>query len=415
MNTPKCKVLFGSIILFFIGIITLSHAFYSSKKSATRKALTPDIAFLIADLRWNNGSLKILEFGEGPQSYFQGFDELFGTGTIWKSFWKYLKPFKLPIWYVGKIPSTPKKMKQFAFDDFLSDGGRTIPSLEDLKHDPYFQHIVSKPATAHNRHHINHFRGILVFSNHDYPNWYAQSLIHFKKQYPDFLVINDAATPHVNHKYRTSLLFDNQLRVFRPSWIRCSKQYSSNLADQILQSLNTPIVVIKPLNSANGWGTIIVQAENLDETLKKIVTQKELLKTHSDPSWSHWAKDGHRHFLVEEFVSSHPVDFAGKQFDGTMRVVFILKYEQGNIDISYLGACWKLPKRSLDQTGSLMEHHKSGYGSAPVNPRDVEDVESVLNNLLPQLYKKMLQKKHSADYAHKQPLMDSSQAGHVSV
>ncbi len=357
------------------------------------KELQPDISFLIADLRWNKGSLKILELGEGPQSFFQGFDELFSTGEMWRLFWNYLKPFNLPVWYVGKKPNTPTKINQFAFNLFLANGGRWAPSLESLAHDDLFKQLANKKTTTTRPLNLGQHLGIIVFSNHGYPNWYAESLKKFKEKYQNFLIINDATTPYVNHKYHTSLLFNNLLSSYRPRWIRCKKKYSPALANKILAHLNSPIVVIKPLNAANGWGNLMVDATELDATLRKILTQSKHLKTYTDPSWSYWANDGHKHFLVEEFVTSHAINIKGKFFDGTMRVVFILKHEQGKIAINFLGCCWKLPRLSLDTTGSIMEKHKSGYGAAHVSQEDKQEVEAVLKSLLPPLYKKMLSKK----------------------
>lgn len=385
MGIPKSKIFFVSATLFSV--------FAFERMSQAPKVLPPDISFLIADLKWNNGTLKILELGEGLQSYFQGFDELFGDGKIWQLFWQHINQFKLPIWYIGKQPKTPKKIKQFAFNKFLSNGGNVAKSLETLQDDTFFKKTIADQKSIKHPASIKQYRGILIFSNHGSPNWYAQSLLSFKKKYPDFLVINDASTHYVNHKYRTSLLFNNGLQTYRPQWIRCYKKYYPELSDTIRQNINSPIVVIKPLNSANGWGTIIIGAQELDVTLKKILTQKELLKNCDDKSWSYWENDQNYHFLIEEFVQSHPCIIKDKNFDGTMRVVFILTYEHESIDIIYLGSCWKLPKLSINQPGTLMEKHKSGYGAAQVDHDDTKQIESILNNLLPQLYKKMLQKK----------------------
>lgn len=327
-----------------------------------------DISFLIADLKWNNGILKILELGEGPQSYFQGFDELFGIGIIWKKFWNYLAQHNHTIWYIGNKPHTSEK-QQFAWDHFLSIGGKWAQHLND----------------------IDTNTGIIVFSNHGYPNWYAEKLAQFKKTHHNFLIINDASTPHVNHKYQTNLLFDDDiLRLHKPRWKLCKKQYCPQYIQKILQYLNCDHIVIKPLNAANGWGTIIIHSSELDPTLKKILTNTHKLKNDPDRSWNYWAEDGHENFLIEECVFSQPINIHNNDFDGTMRVVFILNCDNNSINLTYLGSCWKLPKIPLGLPGSLMEHHKSGYGAVKTNVQDQRHVKKILNILLPQLYKKML-------------------------
>jgi len=374
-------------ILLIITLGTLLSVFYF-KKYDTKNNNQADISFLIADFKWNKGILKILELGEGPQSFYQGFDELIEPGIIWQQFWHYLKQFDLPMWYVGNKPNTHKRITQFAFKDFYQHGGRWIKSLDDLEEDSFFKKIVIQKS-ANTLCTVKNHKGILIFSNHGYPNWYKKSLKKFIKKYPDFLVINRISTPYVNHKYKTSLLFTKNLTKYRPRWLRCKKKYTSDCADNILSQLQAPRVVIKPLNSANGWGNIMVEAADLDITLKKILINPKKLVDHEDKAWSYWPTDGHKHFLVEEFATSQPIMVDGKPFDGTMRGVFILKREHDRTEIHYIDFCWKLPKLSLADEGSIMQNHKSAYRSVLLKKYTKQNVKKVLDKLLPDLYGNM--------------------------
>lgn len=348
-----------------------------------------DISFMIADLKWDNGKLKILELGEGPQSYFQGFDFHFGKGSIWRDFWTHVKKYNIPIWYVGNQPINGKR-EQFAFSLFESTNGRWVPSLEALASDHIFQQSISRALTPE-RFQIKDYQGILVFSNHGHSNWYDKELKVFLKNYPGFLVVNTASTPWVNSKYQTSLLFMNKhLRHYRPGWKLYKKNYHEALAYTIAHDITGEYFVIKPISAANGWGNLMIPKVELDTILKKILT--ESVADHPDHSFNYWARDTYTNFLVEEYVASHPVIFQNKPYDGTMRVVFIMTYECEKIELTFLGCCWKLPLRSLNEEGSFMDKHKSCKAAARVDLEDQQAVYKELSKLLPIVYQEMLSK-----------------------
>ncbi|MCA9508924.1 MAG: hypothetical protein KC505_10935, partial [Myxococcales bacterium] len=61
-----------------------------------------DVSFCMADVKFDGENLKILEFGDCAESMFTGYNTLYGKGAVWAEFWRYLKKFRVPIWYVGK-------------------------------------------------------------------------------------------------------------------------------------------------------------------------------------------------------------------------------------------------------------------------------------------------------------------------
>ena len=362
------------------------------------KQLPADVSFLIADLKVNKDNIKLLEMGQGTRSYFQGHEQIHGQGQIWKELWKYLKQLHLPIWCVGKKPQEPYAQKQISATLFKKIGGRFVSNLKHLEGDKRFKQLIPSAQEQHSL--IKDHPGIIIFRHCSETGIDKDD---FKYKYPGFLYLDEAAGPHVNNKFFTNLLFsDPELSQLRPRCRAYPTTYSPDLASKIIKDLKCDTFVIKPLNSANGWGIIIVAKEDLDKMLKLIFTDKSKIKESHDKTYSYWANDKNKLFLVEEYVASKPVMVNGKPYDGTMRVVFALTYDNKdcddileNINIQFLGHYWKLPNKSINDNGTLTELHKSKINkkddtSAQVSPTDLHAVKKVMVKLIPQVYLKMI-------------------------
>ena len=72
------------------------------------RPLPDDISFGVADMKYDGRQVKICEFGDGAFSAFVGYDLLYGTGAMWKKFWKYLKRFHAPIWLIDPAAKAPE-------------------------------------------------------------------------------------------------------------------------------------------------------------------------------------------------------------------------------------------------------------------------------------------------------------------
>ena len=80
-------------------------------------------------------------------------------------------------------------------------------------------------------------------------------------------------------------------------------------------------------------------------------------------------------------------------YDPTMRVVFALVYNQKNMDVVFFEGNWKLPQKSLSETGTLTEKHRSyGHDSnfLSVEPQLLQKIEEQLREPLLILYQQML-------------------------
>lgn len=357
----------------------------------------PDISCFIADMKYDGENLKILEFGEITRSYFKGHDSLYGKGKIWKNLWQELSSYNLPTWYISRTNLSNLEKRIVSFDSYIALDGQIYQSLDILKKSTLFNKLIKKEFDP-NEPAINKHNGILIFHH---TNMTRPACNKFQHDYPGFIILNKAVEPFVGNKLKTSQLFDdNYLKQFKPLWKIYQKKYTPNLAQQIIHDFNCDTLVIKPLDSANGWGVIIVNKQDLDDTLKLILlSNKTDLKSLHDSSYSHWANDPNRAFLVESYEKSKPITVLDKQYDATMRMVFVLTNNNNQINLKFLGGYWKLPRLSLSEEGSLTEMHKSKIDpkrkitSAKISPEDTAAVEKILQDVLPKVYKKMLSRK----------------------
>lgn len=185
-----------------------------------------------------------------------------------------------------------------------------------------------------------------------------------------------------------------KLKKLRPKSQLYEKNDLQNLAKKILQDFESDLLVIKPTNSTQGQGVIILHRESLKEVIDYLFNaeNRKVLAKEDDLSYRYWALDRNNVFLVEQFIPSDPVNvpqFDNRQYDGTMRVVLLLVYSQKKFKLDILEGHWKLPKVSLSEEGTLNERHKS-YGKmdnfAAVNPEVLEKVTLQLREGLKELY-----------------------------
>jgi len=365
---------------------------FDVEQNQKNPANKPDISMIIADLKYTNGVIKILEFGEGTKSCFKGYNKLYGTGKIWRKFWHKLHEYGLPIWYVGRPPTSEEQQKTLAYETLVSKGGMFCANLVELQNQLIFKALKHK-AIRNKGQAISDYNGIIIFKRFRGQKDQIQS---FKKKHPNFIYIDHAVKPFVNNKYNTSQVFQQtNLNTFRPTWKVYPKQYSSTLAKKIINDLGSQTVVIKPLNSANGWGVIIVTHDQLDEILDLIINRPHILKNHPDRTFKQWSRDPNKNFLVECYEPSNIITIEGKDYDPTMRVIFALEYDNQKISITWLGSYWKLPEISLSEEGTLTKKHKSKINkertsSAIVNSHDYCMVKTHFNQIMPTLYTHML-------------------------
>lgn len=351
----------------------------------------PSISFMITDLKFDkNGNLAILEFGEGTLSYFKGHDALYPKGSIWKKFWNYIASKNLPQWHIGNLVAAKRESDEIGLKEFKALGGYLHSSLHILEKEASFKHVI-KSAREKNLSPA----GIITLHHH---TTNPAMLNYFKKTYPEIIIVNEVIRSFASNKFMTNLLFedDPELSSFRPLCKTYPKKFSKELITKITTDFtHQDSLVIKPLNSANGWGVIITDKKNLSRELKTIFKKTSYLENSLDPSYTYWLTDPNHHFMIESFAHSKPIRVVGKKYDATMRQAFIVESNAEGIFTTFLGSYWKLPALSLQEAGSQTERHKSNVksGRKPselVDESDDRAVQKILHSILPQLYKKMM-------------------------
>lgn len=376
-------------------IIILFFYVYTSFQCNAQSNYPADISFCIADLKFDGQNIKICEFGQGSRSRFKGYDALYGKGKAWIQFWEYLAKFNKPFYIVTpENYALTKKNIGFNVNELQKFGGQLVSSLEALEHKQYLKknadNNISRNPCA-----ISSYDEIVVTNHASFGRGFFAN---FNLTHPNTLITDQAAAFFVNSKYETTELFKHpDLQKYRPKSMLCKCIYDKKLVKSITKKLNCEKYVIKPLNASRGSGVIIVDRLHLDKELKKILVDKQTLNT-EDSSYKYWIATKDKNFLVEEFVSSKIIIIDNKHYDATMRVIFVLSHDMGNINIDYLGAYWKLPSRALEEYGGLTKMHKSNINknrksAAAVDPQDFETVKKELTQAMGKAYTLMLERR----------------------
>lgn len=372
-----------SISLFFLAISTGIAA----QEGVDEYVLPVDITYLVADLKYNSEQgVQICEIQQGRASRFVGFDYIHeGKGLIVEQLAKALQGYHRKGWFLKndiRDPDTERTLTAI--------GWRGFESIEDLLEDEEFVSVASIPVEQLSS--VSEYGGVLFARYSSLRPYYE-----FREKYPNVVVLDDATLGYCGDKLKSSLLFTHpNLEKFKPTWNLYTKEYTVDLANQIMEDMGTDLVVIKPRRAAKGNGVIVCSSQNLDETLEYILTGEDLLLDDPDPSYRYWAYDKSQSFLVESYASSIPTPVAHldhRYFDPTMRVVYVLVHSDHQIHLHFLGSYWKLPGMSLDQEGCLNDLHKS-CGKLPyfskVDPELDEEVQTQVRECFRNLYEIML-------------------------
>jgi hypothetical protein len=372
--------------LFFLFLIfsNLESSVYGQSSPPISKHPV-DISFVIIDLKYNElDGVKICEMQPGSMSIFSGYDFLNGAdGLVADLFCDAIAKYQCPVWFI-KNDICDKKFQR----EFLERGWKAAKDLNEVISDVDFLNAASIPID--NPFSLYDYHGILYARGHHY------SVEEFRNRYPGIILLDAALFPNLKDKYVMDKLLQStpKLKKIRPVSKVYPKQYSNELAQTILQDINSDILVIKPINSTKGQGVIILPKEDLDSTLHYVIGQpnKRNLMLDPDPSYCYWAHDHNHIFLVEQFIESDPVSvpqFKNKLYDGTMRAVILLLHHHRKTDLVFLECHWKLPKISISGPGTFAEKHKS-YGKVPhfleVDPQVLEKVQQQITEAFNDLY-----------------------------
>jgi len=389
---------------------------HDETKEAPKAAPPPArMTFCIADLKYTpDGKVKLLELGRGVDSAFQGYMAV-NNKSIHADFWNYLDRHGLKIFChidqfrVLMMPGDYLKQRE---PDLLQQlGGVCHTNLEAL-----IESLVSGNSYPGTRDNVNpsklsSFSGVFVT---DIPQSQAleKKLSEKLARCPGILLLDagGSTAPFVEDKFLTRLMMSElKLDEFFPSWRLFPKVYKKSLAEEIKASISGSRYVIKPLNATRGNGIIVVDENDLETTLQKILLPEDELERRKEEiklkecrpilgegSYEHWLIDRDPVFLVESCESSVPVKVGKHSYDGTLRAVFVMKQDNGRTSVDFLDAYWKLPLSPKDagtlqaQTVSKISKDEERASSANVDGRIKQAVFKQLGGFLPKIYRGML-------------------------
>ena len=362
-----------------------------------------DVCYMVADLKYNaRDGVKICEIQQASLSLFNGdmYRDVPEERSIHKELLRRLSSYNKYGWVVSDGIADHKLVSALA----NSATWQNPKDLMALFSDKEFRDSAKLPPTDPSD--LSTYKGFL------YMSWTKLSVIYdFETRLAGLAPIDKSSFPLWIDKYRMTRLFaeDKALADIKPKWGNYKKVYTKQLAGKIAKELGGDTFVIKPRGNFMGKGVIIVQKQDLDETLRFIITKQGPLATREESAYRTWKYDTFDSFLVEAFITSDPIrlpHMENKRYQPTMRVAFLLIYNKGKHVVHFLGGYWKTPEVSLDDEGDFMEKNKDicekPYYLA-VDDETMSKVQTQLRAALPILHSKMLSFRPNTDEAFYAP------------
>ena len=219
----------------------------------------------------------------------------------------------------------------------------------------------------------------------------------FQLNYPGVILIDNAFYSYALSKLTmTELLMEHPFtKAHKPKWGRYHKN-DNDLAERIEKEIGSDLYVLKPVDEFNGKGVIIFRKEDLQLTLDYLFKRKSSGQIINDKAYDYWRLGKESEFLIEEFIEVEPVSVPhldGNLYCPTLRLAFLLFYNKNSIDIVGLGGYYTLPRKSLNEPGSLNERYKS-YVVPPhfakADPEIQAKAEVQIKEVLKIVYQKLL-------------------------
>lgn len=346
-----------------------------------------DVSFLIVDTKWHETrGAQVCEIQHGVLSAFRGYRMLYGEKEqMAEKVLKVLNGYYTTSWVCKQAFSDPGLKEKFASDPHWSCF-KTLAKLGDEK-----KFLLSALSPPKNFSSLKDYRGFVFLSP-----LFNMDREAFRGMYPGVVLIDNAFHGCAGNKHAMSklLLGDPYTEAHKPLWKHYHKD-EENLAEKILEDFPSNLLVIKPLKEFCGKGVIILKREDLKQTLESMFQTKDKWEKNQDPAHKYWRKRKASEFIVEEFIESTPifVPHLEKTYIPTMRLVFLLFYDKGEIRIDCMGGYYNLPSTSVEEGGTLNETCKSA-SKLPyfekVEPGLLKEAEAQIKEVLHRIYKKQL-------------------------
>ncbi len=359
-----------------------------------------DISYMVCDFKYSQeDGVKICEVQHGTVSALGG--DLYisgGVGSISPMIANFFDRFPMKKWVSGRFYAPLRK-------SLAAKGWQIEQSITTLSKNPEFLECAALPPADPSS--IASYAGIVYASREA-----ANDFDFYRKAYPGILFVDAAALPYWIDKYKMNLLFNNnaELKEYKADWEPYPKKYDPLLAERIQETMPSELYVIKPRKQFLGTGVIVVENKDLDGVLQMILEPQASLKSHPDKSYSYWLRNKDDSFLIEKYYKSDYLHFSHKlsekgdalasdseeaySYDATMRIAFILEYNEGKMSCHCLGGFWKLPCKALEEEGTLKEQTISVCAPPfyrAVDPELLKEINPKIERAMLLLYEVMLQ------------------------
>jgi hypothetical protein len=353
-----------------------------------------DVSYLVSDFKYSQEhGLKICEVQHGSLSALHG--DLYilgGDGSISPMLADFFALFPMKKWTAGWI--YPSIKRSLAAKEWVV--GKSMKML--LKDPTFLEYSAMFPIDPYS---ITSYAGI-VYADYDV----VRNFSSYCKAYPGILFMNAATFPYWRDKYKMNALFDlnDELKQYKADWRLYPKRYDSLLSERIQEEMPSEFYVIKPRSQVLANGVIIVASRDLDSVLQMILTPLASLERHPDKKYSYWWKNEDDTFLIEKYYKSDYLCFSSPlnekiscereyHYDATMRLAYILQYDEGKMTYLCLGGFWKLPSKALEEEGTLNEKMisccRTPFYSA-VDPELLKEINGQMERAMLLLYQMML-------------------------
>jgi hypothetical protein len=316
-----------------------------------------DISYLVSDLKYSQEhGLKICEVQHGTLSTVTG--DLYildGDGSICPKIADFFALFPMKKWATTGLIYPPLQRSLVAKEWDIQH------SMKTLLKDPTFLEWAALPPV--DPFSITSYAGI-VYASADI----VRNFDSYLKTYPGILFIDAVTLRYWRDKYTMNALFDynDELKQYKADWKLYPKKYDSLLSERIQKEMPSELYVIKPRRECLASGVIVVANKDLEDVLQMILEPTANLGKHPDKKYSYWWKSREDTFLIEKYYTSdylcfsHPLSEKTSHegevhYDATMRLAFILQYDEGKMTYHPLGGFWKLPSKAIEEEGTLNE------------------------------------------------------------
>ncbi|MFA5306175.1 MAG: hypothetical protein WC365_01880 [Candidatus Babeliales bacterium] len=365
----------------------------------TATKLPADISFACADIKYEDGSLKFCECGDGiymslrtaavtlndhPQD---------AVAPYWGILWHYLAQFRLSLWLVGNV--TPETA--LAIPTFKQLGGCCYRNLWHLEQDVTFKKTCT--STFKRQSQIGAYRGIIVFRSGSERGRDSAAIKDFRRNHPEFLYVNSITRPYIIRKDMTSMIFTKAgLTHLIPAAKTYKSTYSPELTHHILNDFSDQWLIIKPVFSSLAYGVNLIDRNDLDNFLQLILRDTKNISRNATRDLSYWRTARSSNFFVSSYAPSRIIYKDNLPYDPTMRIVFMMYHDKGFINVTAIAGFWKIPVTSLAVTQATLTarhitiaHAGDYYTGIMADQQDWNNIKEILDNNLPKLYQTILE------------------------